>query len=184
MKGSSYSTTNGLIKISRNLPVKANPLWDILRRLNRLEKYCSLPSASAASDASQTTPVNDDSLQIVPPAIQNLIKCIKDEDTRYFLVLNLFCRLRQIHSTFFSSRAISAITSAISEIEFLQNTPSLELLEDPVIQKDLVKRLIESKYPPNNSCPHSDHFQTTMAVTNSKASNTLSRKISWLQFPT
>ncbi|CAI7613986.1 unnamed protein product [Penicillium manginii] len=146
MKGSSYSTTNGLIKISRNLPVKANPLWDILRRLNRLEKYCSLPSASAASDASQTTPVNDDSLQIVPPAIQNLIKCIKDEDTRYFLVLNLFCRLRQIHSTFFSSRAISAITSAISEIEFLQNTPSLELLEDPVIQKDLVKRLIENYY--------------------------------------
>ncbi|KAJ5966600.1 hypothetical protein N7481_013314 [Penicillium waksmanii] len=134
-----------LMSFYRNPPVNQNLFLDILGRLDRLEKHCSL-SASAGSSASQRPPLSEDPLPIAPSPIQNIVNCIKDEDTRHFLLFNIFCCLGQLNSCFFIGRSIRAITSAISEIESLQNTQSVELLGDPDISKSLAKRLIENHY--------------------------------------
>jgi hypothetical protein len=53
--------------------------------------------------------------------------------------------LRTVESCFFENeRCVQAIAAAMSEIEYLQDTPAHEPLADPEISKDLTKTFIQS----------------------------------------
>lgn len=143
-------------------------LVKILDRLNRLEDHCfpgnapgtdddgddAMSISSASSDTAWAMPVDEDPTHIVPSAIRDAIRSIKDESNRSILLSSVFCHLKQMQSCFFdNSRCIQAITSAFSEIDSLGVTSSPDPLKEPIIPKDLAKRLIESMYPPRCQLP-------------------------------
>lgn len=135
-------------------------LLEILDRLDRIEKHCGLENAPeteenggvsmsispVASGAPWPAPLDEDPAQAVPSVVQDLVSRIGDKSSRSMIVSNVFCRLRQIGSRFFENdRCIQAIASAISEIESIQSPENIESLEDPVMPKELARKLIESK---------------------------------------
>ncbi|KAJ5826007.1 hypothetical protein N7474_003145, partial [Penicillium riverlandense] len=144
-------------------------LSEILDRLNRLEEKFCLENAPETEDngddsmsiflvksgAARATPLDDNLAQVVPSVIRDIVSRMKAEGSRSMLLSNVFCQLRQVDSCFFeNNRCIRAITSAISEIESMQSTQSIEPLGPPIIPKDLAKKFIESKCLPSlyHSC--------------------------------
>ncbi|KAJ5975437.1 hypothetical protein N7481_009144 [Penicillium waksmanii] len=94
-------------------------------------------------------PVTDTSIPVtlVPAVVRSIVGRIKDEGSRSMLLSSVFCHLRSVESCFFENeQCIRAITSAMSEIEFMQSTQAIEPLRDPVVPKDQAKKLIENYY--------------------------------------
>lgn len=141
---------------------------EILDRLNRLEDHCfpgntpgsdddgddAMSTSSASSGTAWATPRDEDPTHVVPSAIRDAIRSIKDESNRSILLSSVFCHLKQMQSCFFdNSRCIQAITSAVSEIDSLGATKAADPLKEPIIPKDLAKKLIESMHPPRGHLP-------------------------------
>ncbi|GAB1194015.1 hypothetical protein APSETT444_003252 [Aspergillus pseudonomiae] len=153
-------STRKLTRYRRNEPLDKRLLLEIMDRLKRLEEQVGLENtpetedngddsmsiSSVGSEAARAISIDKDPAQVVPSVIRDIVSRIKDEGSRSMLLSNVFCHLRQIDSCYFeNNRCIKAMTSAISEIESTQSTQSTEPLGDPVIPKDLAKKIIESK---------------------------------------
>ncbi|GMF72532.1 unnamed protein product [Aspergillus oryzae] len=143
-----------------NAPPDKRLLLEIIDRLKRLEEQVGLENtpetedngddtmsiSSVGSEAPRAISLDKDPAQVVPSVIRDIVSRIKDEGARSMLLSSVFCHLRQVDSCYFENvRCITAMTSAILEIEQTQSTQSTEPLEDPVIPKDLAKKIIESK---------------------------------------
>jgi hypothetical protein len=101
--------------------------------------------SSVDSDADQ--PVSSDKPDglTMPGVIESILTRIKDPKSRALLFSNVFSHLRTVESCFFENeRCVQAIAAAMSEIEYLQDTPAHEPLADPEISKDLTKTFIQS----------------------------------------
>ena len=152
--------TRQLTSYRRNAPPDKRLLLEIIDRLKRLEEQVGLENtpetedngddsmsiSSVGSEAPRAISLDKDPAQVVPSVIRDIVSRINDEGTRSMLLSSVFCHLRQVDSCHFENdRCITAMTSAILEIEQTQSTQSTEPLEDPVIPKDLAKKIIESK---------------------------------------
>ncbi|KOC11001.1 fungal specific transcription factor [Aspergillus flavus AF70] len=144
-----------------NAPPDKRLLLEIIDRLKRLEEQVGLENtpetedngddtmsiSSVGSEAPRAISLDKDPAQVVPSVIRDIVSRIKDEGARSMLLSSVFCHLRQVDSCYFENvRCITAMTSAILEIEQTQSTQSTEPLEDPVIPKDLAKKIIENHY--------------------------------------
>lgn len=167
-----------MTNISRPEVSEKTVLFEVLKRLKRLEEHCGLEDtpnthaqdngdgddsmsilSSVGSDDDQNmplaksgdaanVPVTEISVPVtlVPAVVRGIIGRIKDEGSRSMLLSSVFCHLRSVESCFFENeQCIRAITSAMSEIEFMQSTQAVEPLRDPVVPKEQAKKLIESK---------------------------------------
>ncbi|CAI7644759.1 unnamed protein product [Penicillium pancosmium] len=86
-------------------------------------------------------------ITLVPAVVRGIVGRIKDEGSRSMLLSSVFCHLRSVESCFFENeQCIRAITSAMSEIEFMQSTQAVEPLRDPVVPKEQAKKFIENYY--------------------------------------
>ncbi|KAE8361878.1 hypothetical protein BDV27DRAFT_24216 [Aspergillus caelatus] len=103
--------------------------------------------SSIGAEAAQAISLDEDPAQVVPSAIRHIVNGIKDEGSRSMLLSNVFCHLRHVGSYFFeNNRCIKTITSAVSEIEPIHSTESIEPLGDAIVPKDLAKKIIEKHY--------------------------------------
>ncbi|RAQ51311.1 fungal specific transcription factor [Aspergillus flavus] len=147
----SYLTLFGLGSRSssprwRNAPPDKRLLLEIIDRLKRLEEQVGLEKtpetenngddsmsiSSVGSEAPRAISLDKDPAQVVPSVIRDIVSRINDEGTRSMLLSSVFCHLRQVDSCYFENdRCITAMTSAILEIEQTQSTQSTEPLEDP-----------------------------------------------------
>ncbi|KAE8161917.1 hypothetical protein BDV40DRAFT_266301 [Aspergillus tamarii] len=156
-----YSPRKPRAKKQGNEPLDKSLLLEVLDRLKRLEERVGLENASdtdnngddtmsiasVSSEAAWPISRDEDPAQVVPSVIRHIFSRIKDEGSRSMLLSIVFCHLRQVDSCFLeNNRCINAITSAISEIESIQSTQSIEPLGDPVVPKDLAKKIIENHY--------------------------------------
>ncbi|KXG50668.1 uncharacterized protein PGRI_044350 [Penicillium griseofulvum] len=136
-------------------------LLEVIERLKRLEEHCGLDNfagnqdnevdsmsiSSLESENTRNTTLPETPTTIVPPGIRDIISRIKDEGSRSMLLSNVFCHLQQIQSCFLENeQCFSAITSAMSEIQFMQDTQPAETREELSIPKDLAKQLIDYYY--------------------------------------
>ncbi|KAJ5466166.1 hypothetical protein N7530_009953 [Penicillium desertorum] len=136
-------------------------LLEVLERLKRLEEHCGLDTfagnqdnevdsmsiSSVESENTRNTTLPETPTTIVPPGIRDIISRIKDEGSRSMLLSSVFCHLQQIESCFLENeRCLCAITSAISEIQFMQDTQLTEPPEELSIPKDLAQQLIDYYY--------------------------------------
>ncbi|KAB8225834.1 hypothetical protein BDV33DRAFT_230279 [Aspergillus novoparasiticus] len=119
-----------------NEPPDKRLLLEIIDRLKRLEEQVGLENtpetedngddsmsiSSVGSEAPRAISLDKDPAQVVPSVIRDIVSRIKDEGTRSMLLSNVFCHLRQVDSCYFENdRCITAMTSAILEIEPTQN---------------------------------------------------------------
>lgn len=84
---------------------------------------------------------------IVPPGIRDIVSRIKDEGSQSMLLSSVFCHLQQIQPCFLANeQCFCTITSAMSEVEFMQDTEPTKPSEELSIPKDLAKQLIDCKH--------------------------------------
>ncbi|KAJ5430713.1 hypothetical protein N7491_007729 [Penicillium cf. griseofulvum] len=136
-------------------------LLEVLERLKCLEEHCGLDTfagnqdnevdsmsiSSVESENTRNTTLPETPTTIVPSGIRDIISRIKDEGSRSMLLSNVFCHLQQIQPCFLENeQCFCAITSAMSEIQFMQDTQPTEPSEELSIPKDLAKQLIDYYY--------------------------------------
>ncbi|KAJ5244458.1 hypothetical protein N7489_004554 [Penicillium chrysogenum] len=136
-------------------------LLGVLKRLKRLEEHCGLDTfagnqdnevdsmsiSSVESENTRNTTLPEIPTTIVPPGICDIVNRIKDEGSRSMLLSSVFCHLQQIESCFLENEQwLCAITSAMSEIHFMQDTQPAEPPEELSIPKDLAQQLIDYYY--------------------------------------
>ncbi|KAJ6156646.1 hypothetical protein N7497_005531 [Penicillium chrysogenum] len=136
-------------------------LVGVLKRLKRLEEHCGLDTfagnqdnevdsmsiSSVESENTRNTTLPEIPTTIVPPGICDIVNRIKDEGSRSMLLSSVFCHLQQIESCFLENEQwLCAITSAMSEIHFMQDTQPAEPPEELSIPKDLAQQLIDYYY--------------------------------------
>jgi len=137
---------------------KRGILLEVLERLKRLEDHCGLDKAAenqegdadsmsistTESESIQETPLSEIPTTIIPAGIRDILSRIKDEGSRSMLLSNVFCHLQQVQSCFFANElCFRAITSAMSEIQFMQDTQLTEPPEREPIPKELARQFID-----------------------------------------
>ncbi|KNG87913.1 fungal specific transcription factor [Aspergillus nomiae NRRL 13137] len=146
-------------------PSEKDLLLDVLRRLERLEEHCKIDpdsaghdgasrSMSVSSDLSGTRPASIDLLHgsqprtpNTQPVVNSMLNGIKDDQARSLLSSNVFCHLRNIESRLFANEAcVKAMEAAMAEVERLESTRKVDVLNPPVITKEMAKRWVESYY--------------------------------------
>ncbi|KAJ5611397.1 hypothetical protein N7510_008116 [Penicillium lagena] len=136
-------------------------LSHVIHRLERLEEHCGLEKAPDTDehgdrslslpffDMGTSRPVSSD-ISCAPTmsgVIGAILSRIKNPQSRALLLSNVFSHLRTVESCFFENeRCVGAIAAAMSEIEYLQNTPANEPPASPEIPNDLAKKIIQSKF--------------------------------------
>ncbi|KAJ5599935.1 hypothetical protein N7450_001002 [Penicillium hetheringtonii] len=128
-------------------------LLEVLERLKRLEDHCGLDKAAENQerrcrfDSIQETPLSEITTTIIPAGIRDILSRIKDEGSRSMLLSNVFCHLQQVQSCFFANQqCFRAITSAMAEIQFMQDTQLTEPPEREPIPKELARQFIDYFY--------------------------------------
>ncbi|KAJ5941216.1 hypothetical protein N7516_001384 [Penicillium verrucosum] len=136
-------------------------LLEVLERLRCLEEHCGLDTfagnqdneldsmsiSSVESENAQNATLPEAPTTIVPPGIRDIIGRIKDEGSQSMLLSSVFCHLQQIQWCFLENeQCFHAITSAMPEIKFMQDTQPTEASEEPSIPKDLAQQLIDYYY--------------------------------------
>lgn len=102
--------------------------------------------SSVESENTQNATLPEAPTTIVPPGIRDIISRIKDEGSQSMLLSSVFCHLQQIQWCFLENEScFRAITSAMSEMKFMQDTQPTEASEEPSIPKDLAQQLIDCK---------------------------------------
>lgn len=100
--------------------------------------------SSNESETIQDPALPETPAPVVPDGIRDILSRIKDEGSRSMLLSNVFCHLQQVQSCFFTNeRCFRAITSAMSEIQFMQDTESMEPFERDPIPKELAREFID-----------------------------------------
>jgi hypothetical protein len=103
--------------------------------------------SSVESENTRNTTLPEIPTTIVPPGICDIVNRINDEGSRSMLLSSVFCHLQQIESCFLENEQwLCAITSAMSEIQFMQDTQPTEPPEELSIPKDLAQQLIDCKH--------------------------------------
>ncbi|KAJ5420687.1 hypothetical protein N7465_003206, partial [Penicillium sp. CMV-2018d] len=133
-------------------------LLEVLERLRCLEEHCgldtfagnqdnevdSMSTSSVESENTRNATLPETPTTILPPGIRDIISRIKDEGSQSMLLSCVFCHLQQIQSCFLENeQCFGAITSAMSEIQFMQDTQPTEPSEELSIPKDLAQQLID-----------------------------------------
>ncbi|KAF4769654.1 hypothetical protein HAV15_011575 [Penicillium sp. str.  len=136
-------------------------LLEVLERLRCLEEHCGLDTfagnqdnevdsmsiSSVESENTRNATLPETPTTIVPPGIRDIISRIKDEGSQSMLLSSVFCHLQQIQSCFLENeQCFCVITSAMSEIQFMQDTQPTEPSEELSIPKDLAQQLIDYYY--------------------------------------
>lgn len=105
-------------------------------------------SISSIEENTRNATLPETPTTIVPPGIRDIISRIKDEGSQSMLLSSVFCHLQQIQSCFLENeQCFCAITSAMSEIQFMQDTQPTEPSEEELsIPKDLARQLIDCKH--------------------------------------
>ncbi|KAE8381905.1 hypothetical protein BDV26DRAFT_254837 [Aspergillus bertholletiae] len=156
-----YSPRKSRSKKQENETSHKDLILDILHRIKRLEEHVGLENGSETEDngddpmsipvvdsgAAQATCLDEDPAQLVPSVIRDIVSCIEDESNRSMLLSTVFCELRKVDTRFLENDwFIRAMTSAISEVEQIQTTQSIEPHGEPIIPKELAKKIIENHY--------------------------------------
>ncbi|KAE8355890.1 hypothetical protein BDV28DRAFT_155025 [Aspergillus coremiiformis] len=143
-------------------------LRNILRRLERLEDHCqldrgagdrgdasrSISISSVSSDVHESGPASVEQLHCSQPqtpqtqtVVHSMLNGIKDDRARSLLSGNVFCHLRNVESRLFENETcVKAMEVAMAEVERLQYTQESDVLDVPVISKEMAKNWINSYY--------------------------------------
>lgn len=114
---------------------------------NQDNEVDSMSISSVESENTRNATLPETPTTIVPPGIRDIISRIKDEGSQSMLLSSVFCHLQQIQSCFLENeQCFCVITSAMSEIQFMQDTQPTEPSEELSIPKDLAQQLIDCKH--------------------------------------
>ncbi|KAE8418564.1 fungal-specific transcription factor [Aspergillus pseudocaelatus] len=109
---------------------------------------------STSSDITGTRPASIDLLHgsqpqtpNTQPVIHSMLNGIKDDQARSLLSSNVFCHLRNVESRLFENETcVKAVETAMEEVERLESTREINVLDPPVITKEMAKRWVKSYY--------------------------------------
>lgn len=106
-----------------------------------------MSTSSVESENTRNAILPETPTTILPPGIRDIISHIKDEGSQSMLLSSVFCHLQQIQSCFLENeQCFCAITSAMSEIQSMQDTQPAEPSEELSIPKDLAQQLIDCEH--------------------------------------
>lgn len=103
--------------------------------------------SSVESENTRNATLPETPTTILPPGIRDIISGIKDEGSQSMLLSSVFCHLQQIQPCFLENeQCFYVITSAMSEIQFMQDAQPTEPSEELPIPKELAQQLIDCKH--------------------------------------